>query len=104
MSRGKRRSSMTLEQVRTQVADMQKKVEALDAEITKLDESAKAKRKERNKLKLNLKNAQAALEIAEAKAAEEAKAEAAKADAEKLAKLLAEKGKTVADVLAMLGE
>lgn len=104
MSRGKRRSSMSLEQIRAQVAEQEKKIAALDAEIAKLDESAKAKRKERNKLKLNLKNAQVALEAAEAKAKEEAKAEAMKADAEKVAKWMAENGKTFDDVITALSK
>lgn len=98
----KRRSSMTLEQIRAQVTDQQKKIATLDAEITKLDESIKTKRKERNKLKINLKNTQMALEVAEAKEKEAAEAEARKADAEELIKVIVEKGLTLEDIKAKL--
>lgn len=100
MARGKRISSMTLEQIRVAVDAQQKRIETLDTEISKLDATIKTKRKERNLAKIALKNMIPKFKEAEAKAAEAAKLEAQKADAEELLKLMMEKGLTLDDIKA----
>jgi len=104
MARGKRISSMSVDEVRASVNAQQKKIETLDSEIAKLDTDIKAKRKERNQLKVALNHMMPKLEEAEQKAKEAAEVKARKADAEKIAAAMAKSGKSLDEVLAMLGQ